>query len=102
MPRATVHFYAWVHTLPADLSKPLPPKWAHLEETSELYQFIIHSRLLWRIWQIDEYEHHWIEIPRMGPTGEPCFSMLVIDEGTFDRIECDPYEVEDERRAQNT
>lgn len=97
MPQTTIGFHAWVHTLPSDLRKPLPPERAHLDHTSDLYQFVIDSRLLWKLWQIDEYGHYWIEVRRMGITGEPEFHTLVIDERTFDRIECDPYQVEDER-----
>ena len=95
MPQSTISFRSWVHTLPSDLRKPLPAERACLANTSDLYQFVIESRLLWKLWQIDEYGNYWIEVSRMGITGEPEFHILVIDEGTFDRVECDPYQVED-------
>ena len=99
MPRTTVNFCAWVHSVPDDLKKPLPPESLYLEETSDLYQFVIDSRLLWKIWMIDEYQQYWIEIQRMGPTGKPEFHTLRIDKFTFNRIDCDPYEIEDERAS---
>ena len=98
----TINFLAWVHTLPADLKKPLPPERAYQEETSDIYQFVINTRLLWKIWMIDEYGHHWIEVNRMGPTGKPEYHTLVIDEGTFDRIDWSPYKIEDEGQSRST
>src|SRR5690349_7267949 len=62
MTRTTVNILACVHTLPADLRKPLPKACEHLEATSDVYQFVIDTRLLWRIWMVDEYEHYWIEV----------------------------------------
>jgi len=101
MPQSTISFLVWVHVLPCDLQRPLPPERAYLDNTSELYQFVIDTRLLWKVWQIDEYGRYWIEVSRMGITGEPEFHTLVIDEGTFDLVECDPYQVEDERPPRN-
>src|SRR3954454_18912513 len=60
--RMTISFRAWVHTLAAELKTPLPKDREHLEEASEVYQFVIASRLLWRVWMLDEYEHYWIEV----------------------------------------
>jgi hypothetical protein len=97
MAQTKIDFLAWVHTLPPDLKKPFPPERAYLAETSEIYEFVVSSRLLWKIWQIDEYERYWVEIRRMGRDGLPEHHTLVIDEGTFDRVECDPYDFEDER-----
>jgi hypothetical protein len=96
MQTATVKFLAWVHSLPADLHKPLASDRAYLQETSELYQFVIDSRLLWRVWMIDEWGRFWISVERMGHAQRPEFHTLMIDEGTFDKIECEAYEVEAE------
>jgi len=49
MQTTTIDFLAWVHSLPDSLRKPLAPDQAYLEETSDLYQFVIDSRLLWRV-----------------------------------------------------
>ena len=102
MQTATVKFLAWVHSLPADLRKPLAPDRHYLKETSELYQFVIDSRLLWRVWMIDEWGRFWISVERMGPAQKPEFHTLIIDEGTFDKIECEAYEVEVESGLADT
>jgi hypothetical protein len=102
MKSANIDFLAWVHSLPEDLRKPLAPDRANLEETSDVYQFVIDSRLLWRIWMNDEWGRFWITVDRMGPDRKPQFHTLMIDDGTFDRIDCDPYEVEDERAQTDT
>jgi hypothetical protein len=97
--KTTIEFLVWVHTLPKDLCEPLPPERAYLRETSELYQFVVNSRLLWRVWMIDEWARFWICVDRMSADERPEFHTMVIDEGTFDRIECDAYEIEDERAS---
>src|SRR6266478_368900 len=102
MQTATINFLAWVHTLPADLRKPLAANRAYLAETSELYQFVIDSRLLWRVWMVDEWSRLWISVERMGPAQKPEFHTLIIDEGTFDKIECEPYDVEVESGVMDT
>ena len=101
MHHTAVNFLAWVHTLPTDLKTPLATNRAYLEEATELYQFVIDSRLLWRIWMIDEFNHYWIKVFRMADDRRPEFHTLKIDEGTFDRIECENYEVEDEKNSGN-
>jgi hypothetical protein len=51
---------------------------------------------------IDEWGRLWISVERMGKNGEPEYHSLIIDEGTFDKIECNPYEVEVERMDTDT
>jgi hypothetical protein len=102
MRTTSISFLAWVHSLPEDLRKPLAPDPGYLDETSELYQFVIDSRLLWRVWMIDEWGRFWICVDRMSLKGKPEFHTLLIDEGGFDKIECDPYDVEDERMVHDT
>jgi len=102
METASINFLAWVHTLPEDLRKPLPPERSYSEETSDVYQFVIDSQLLWRIWKIDEWGRPWIGVERMGKNREPEYHTLIIDQGTFDKIECEPYEVEVERMEADT
>lgn len=94
-PRSTtIGFLLAVHTLPPDLQEPLTEAQSYLHETSALYRFVLESRLLWRVWQVDVFGRFWIEVNRLGPRNHPEFHTLCLDEGTFDRIECDPYEVE--------
>lgn len=94
-PRSTtIGFLLAVHTLPPDLQEPLTEAHSYLRETSALYRFVIKSRLLWRVWQVDEFGRFWIEVNRLGPGNSAEFHTLCPEEGTFDRIECDPYEVE--------
>ncbi len=92
----TIGFLAWMHTLPSDLREPLPAERSYLQETSELYQFVINSRLLWRIWMVDEWGRFWICVERMSADKKPEFHTLIIDEGTYDKIEDEPYEIEEE------
>jgi len=102
MQTTTIDFLAWVHSLPDSLRKPLAPDQAYLEETSDLYQFVIDSRLLWRVWMIDEWGRFWIAVNRMSADRKPEFHPMVIDDDTFVKIECDTYEIEDERGNANT
>jgi len=46
---------------------------------------------------IDEWGRFWIMVDRMSTDRKPEFHTMTIDDGTLDKIECDPYEVEDER-----
>lgn len=99
-PRSTtIGFLLVVRALPPDLQEPLAEANSYLQETSALYRFVLESRLLWRVWQVDEFGRFWIEVNRLGPGNSPEFHTLCLDEGTFDRIECDPYEVEVEETS---
>jgi len=51
---------------------------------------------------IDEWGRLWIGVERVGKNREPEYHTLIIDEGTFDKIECEPYEVEVERMEVDT
>jgi hypothetical protein len=87
-----------VHTLPPDLRlpkeqrPPVDPEFWPYEDTSELYQRVIDSRLLWKVWLLDKFGHLWIEVNFENSRGEDEFHTLAIDEGTYRKVECDPYE----------
>lgn len=84
-----------IHTVPEDLRDPLPERREYLQSTKDLWEYVIASRLLWRVRDFDEQGTAWIGVNRIDSNGEPKFSSLAIDEECYDKIECDPYEVED-------
>jgi hypothetical protein len=90
MTKKTLDFLLRVHTLPRDLQRPLAD--ARFQATSELYQRVIDSRLLWKVWMIDMFGKVWIEVDFENDQGEDEFHTLAIDEGTYRKVECDPYE----------
>ncbi len=97
--KKSIDFLLRVHTLPEDLRLPKhlrPPvdsDFASHDDTSALYQRVIDSRLLWKVWMIDEYGRLWIEVSFENSRGEDEFHTLAIDEGTYRRVESDSYEV---------
>ena len=98
----TIDFLVQVTTLPDDL-KPISGDRSHaLYQTYEIYQYLIDSTLLWRVWQIDEYGKLWLEVNRMSLSGEPEFHTIALDEGTYQQIEFEPYAIIDERSSQQT
>jgi len=99
MRKRTIDFVVRVHTLPFDLRPPLRAEFKYLEETGALYRRVIDSRLLWKVWMIDEFGQLWLEVNFENDREEPEFHTLRIDEGTFKKIECDPYEVLDETKS---
>jgi len=99
MQESSIDFLVWVHTLPDELRKPLAPDRDHLQETSDIYQFVIDSQLFWRVWMIDEWSKLWINVERMGVDNKPESHTLRLDDGTFEKFECELYKVEDERRG---
>lgn len=96
MRKKTIDFVVRVHTLPFDLRPPLREEFKYLEDTSAVYRRAIDSRLLWKVWMIDEYGHLWLEVNFENDQDEPEFHTLRIDEGTFKKITSDPYEVLDD------
>jgi hypothetical protein len=96
MTKKTIDFLLRVHTLPEDLllpRDPRDPEFAHHADTSEVYQRVIDSRLLWKVWMLDEDGRLWIEVNFENGRREDEFHLLAIDEGTYRRVECEPYEV---------
>lgn len=51
---------------------------------------------------VDEWGRFWIRVDRMGADQQPEFHTMIIDEGTFDKIEDEPYEIEDEKGLADT
>ncbi|WP_257452797.1 hypothetical protein [Archangium lipolyticum] len=98
MMKKTLDYLIRVHTLPEDLKlpkelrPPVDPDLADHEDTSELYQRVIDSRLLWKVWMIDMFGKIWIEVAFENSRGEDEFHTLAIDEGTYRKVEYEPYE----------
>ncbi|MEM1119455.1 MAG: hypothetical protein AAGJ18_03355 [Bacteroidota bacterium] len=89
----TCNYLLNIHTLPQELAEPLNDPKHHLHETAQLYQRLVNSDLLWRVWQIDEYQSIWIEVNLINVDGKPVFHTLVIDEGTFDKVDFEEYPI---------
>ena len=100
MPKKLIEHKIRVHTIPQDLHQPLPDDREYLQETSDVYRMVVDSNLLWRIWMIDEFGQLWIEVDFENKKGEAEFHTLVIDEGTYKKYDCDPYEVEYESASE--
>jgi hypothetical protein len=97
MLKTTINYEIWVHSIPDDVRKPLPPEGEYLREMSDLYEFLVASRLIWKVWMIDEFGLPWIRVHRMGPDQKPREETLRPNDGTFEKIEVNPYEVEAEQ-----
>ncbi|MFC0119859.1 hypothetical protein [Pseudoalteromonas xiamenensis] len=81
--------------MPKDLQAALQDTASPLFMTAQVYQMLVDSRLLWKVWYIDEHDNIWVEVQFMNDDGEPEFHTIVVDEGTFEKIECDDYVVLD-------
>jgi len=91
--KKTIDYKLLVDTIPEDLRPPLPPARQYLAGTSALYQRVIDSRLVWRVYLIDEVGNQWIEVEFENEDGVVECHSLVIDNDTCSRIDADPYEV---------
>ena len=90
-----VDYLVRVVGLPADLQVASEDSASALYGTWKVYQMLIDSGLLWRVWYIDEYGQLWVEVNFVNAEGEPEFHTIAIDEGTYERVEFDSYEVLD-------
>lgn len=91
MKTKTCNYLVNVHTLPEDLGIAIKDKKHHLYETALIYQKLIDSHLLWKIWQIDEYGKFWVAINFMNDDQKAEFHTIAIDKGTFDKIDFEEY-----------
>jgi len=62
------------------LAIALPNKSHHLQETAQIYQKLVTSDLLWKIWWIDEYGKLWVKINFLSDNQQPQFHTIAIDE----------------------
>ena len=93
MQTKTCNYLIEVFKLPADLAIAIQKDTHHLYETAIIYQRLIDSKLLWKIWQIDEYGKLWIEVNLIGKNGKAAFHTIAVDEGTFNKIDFEVYQV---------
>lgn len=82
-----------VHSLPVDLAQALSQPDSDLYATAKLYERLVLSDLLWRVWQVDEYGELWLEVNTLDCDGEPVFETLKLDEGSYRKVPFEPYEV---------
>jgi|688.fasta_scaffold673634_1 hypothetical protein len=88
-----VKYAVLVNKVPECLQYPLSDINKHLYDTASLYHFLVHSRLLWKVWMVDEYGKVWIAINRMEEDGVQ-YHTLALDEGTYERIDTEEaYEI---------
>ncbi|MCV2885606.1 hypothetical protein OE749_12975 [Aestuariibacter sp. AA17] len=82
-----------VTSLPYDLQKAAEDPDSDLYSTYMIYQRLVNSSLLWRVWYIDEHGQHWLEVNFVNDDGEAEFHTIVVDEGTYERVEHENYHV---------
>lgn len=64
-----------------------------LYEVLTIYRKVLESKLLWKVWQIDNEGAHWLEVNLINELGEAEFHTLKLDEGTYCKHEFEPYTV---------
>ncbi|WP_244662946.1 hypothetical protein [Vibrio harveyi] len=82
-----------VHTLPQDLAVVVNNEAHDLFDNARIYQLVVSSELLWRVWMIDQDNQLWIEVNLLGEDAEVDCHTLKLDEGTYSKIEYEPYSV---------
>ncbi len=90
-----INYLLQIISLPEDLKEASQDMQSDLYSTYTLYKMLIDTQLLWRVWYIDEYDQTWLEVNFMNNNKEPEFHTIVIDEGTYTKIEVDPYHILD-------
>jgi hypothetical protein len=96
--KITLNFGVWVHTLPDDLKNAPPPTDENDLDTAEVYSFLISTRLIWKIYLIDEWGGYWIAFQRVEKD-DVSSDCIRIDPGTYKEFEVEPYEVIDQRKS---
>ncbi|NRF24196.1 hypothetical protein HRJ45_02725 [Vibrio coralliilyticus] len=84
-----------VTKLPSDLQSASGDVNHHLYDTYEIYQLVIDSNLLWRVWLIDEYDQVWLEVNFINSEGEAEFHTIKVDQGTYNKVDFDRYQALD-------
>lgn len=88
-----ISFIINIHTLPDDLKVAIEDPTSDLYKTAVVYNMLVESNLLWKVWAIDEYNQLWVEVNFINKCGKPEFHTLKIDDDTYEKIECDEYSV---------
>ncbi|REL26488.1 hypothetical protein DXX93_07760 [Thalassotalea euphylliae] len=82
-----------VTQVPADLLAVCHQPKADLYGTYQLYQFLVDSPLLYKVWMVDEYGDYWLEVNLIDDSGEPAFHTIKIDQDSYEQVEFEPYQV---------
>lgn len=90
-----VNYLLNVTRLPADLDVALQDSLSPLYESANIYQVLVTSNLLWKVWYIDEYDNIWVEVNLINTNQEAEFHTIVVEKGTFEKIEYDEYDALD-------
>lgn len=86
-----VEYLVRVIRLPDDLTQALQNEDSELFSTAQIYQKLIDSGLLWKVWLIDEFHKTWLEVNFVNEEDEPEFHTIALDEGTYVKIEFEEY-----------
>ncbi|SFD49118.1 hypothetical protein [Pseudoalteromonas denitrificans] len=91
-----ISFLVQVHTLPSDLQTVLNNPSSYLYDTAKIYSLLVNSPMLHKVWAIDTVDKDklWIGINIMSDENIPSLHTVKLDEGTFEKIEDEQYEVE--------
>lgn len=91
-----VDYLVKITDVPADLKEASEDINSALYNTYRIYQMLVDSNFLWRVWYIDdEYDQTWVEVNFINDDGESEFHTIMIDEGTYVKVEFDNYHVLD-------
>ena len=82
-----------VHTVPDWLVEPLTDKNSGNHTWAKDYERLTKGDNLWRIWMVDNLGAYWLEVNYMNTEGFPIFNTLKLEQGTFDLIKTDNYEI---------
>ncbi|MEZ8067511.1 hypothetical protein [Vibrio sp. FF145] len=91
-----VNYLVQVASIPDDLIEASQKAGSDLYMTYKLYQLLVQSNLLWRVWYIDEFGKIWLEVNLVNDAGDPEFHTIALDQGTYLKIDTECYEVLDE------
>lgn len=88
-----VDYLIQVTKLPDDLSAVSNQPDSELYDNYRAYLKLVEGKLLWKVWQIDDYGQIWLELNFVNDAGEAEFHTLVIDPGTYRKVAYDAYEI---------
>ncbi|MFA0570550.1 hypothetical protein ACFFUS_00005 [Vibrio gallaecicus] len=91
-----IDYLVQVVKIPDDLIEVSRDANAILYRTYKVYEILVQSNLLWRVWHVDEYGKVWLEVNLVNDTGEPEFHTIALDEGTYLKVSAESYEALDE------
>ena len=91
-----IDYLVQVVSVPADLIEASKNASSDLYDTYKVYEVLVQSNLLWRVWYIDDYDKIWLEVNLVNSAGEAEFHTIALDEDTYLKVSVEPYEVLEE------